>query len=96
MNEDIYPRMMLPSRDALSEDQDYYRGYVKGYEQGLNHAWDELIGLTTKGFSPREIQVMAKSKRQSIGESVKDLKRDIRDETGIDLTGAAGGAGSRA
>jgi Protein of unknown function (DUF835) len=86
MNEDIYPRMVLPQRDALSEGQDYYRGYVKGYEQGLNQAWDELIGLTTKGFSSREIQVMAKSKRQSVDQMVKDLKLDIRDETGIDLT----------
>ena len=86
MNEDIYPRMMLPRRDALSENQDYYRGYVKGYEQGLNQAWDELIGLTTKGFSSREIQVMAKSKRQSVNQMVKDLKLNIKEETGIDLT----------
>ncbi len=85
MNEDIYPRMVLPGRDALSEGQDYYRGYVKGYERGLNQAWDELIGLTTKGFSPREIQVMAKSKRQSINQMVKDVKLNIKEETGIDL-----------
>jgi hypothetical protein len=69
----------------LSAREDFYRGYVKGYEEGLNKAWDELIGLTTKGFSSREIQVMAKSKRQSIGESVRDVKTGIRDETGIDL-----------
>ena len=77
---------LLLHRDALSAREDFYRGYVKGYEEGLNKAWDELIGLTTKGFSSREIQVMAKSKRQSIGESVRDVRTGIRDETGIDLT----------
>jgi hypothetical protein len=77
--------MILISRDAVAAKKDYYRGYVQGYEEGLNRAWDDLIGLTTKGFSPREIQVMAKSKRQSIGESVRDRKREILDETGIDL-----------
>ncbi len=75
----------MTERDALSAREDFYRGYVKGYEEGLNKAWDELIGLTTKGFSPREIQVMAKSKRQSIGESVRGIKTEIRNETGIDL-----------
>ncbi len=69
----------------MSAREDFYRGYIKGYEEGLNKAWDDLIGLTTKGFSSREIQVMAKSKRQSIGESVRDVKTEIRDETGIDL-----------
>lgn len=71
----------------MSAREDFYRGYVKGYEEGLNKAWDELIGLTTKGYSPREIQVMAKSKRQSIGESVRGIKTEIRNETGIDLLG---------
>lgn len=79
-------KQLLSYRDALSAREDFYRGYVKGYEEGLNKAWDELIGLTTKGFSSREIQVMAKSKRQSIGESVRDVRTGIRDETGIDLT----------
>ncbi|MBI0582688.1 MAG: DUF835 domain-containing protein [Methanomassiliicoccus sp.] len=69
----------------MSAREDFYRGYVKGFEEGLNKAWDDLIGLTTKGFSPREIQVMAKSKRQSIGDSVKDRKKEIKEETGIDL-----------
>ena len=79
----------LVPRDAVSAREDFYRGYVKGYEEGLNKAWDELIGLTTKGFSSREIQVMAKSKRQSIGDSVRDVKTGIRDETGIDLLARA-------
>ncbi len=73
----------------MSEGRDFFRGLVKGYEEGLNQAWDELIGLTTKGFSPREIQVMAKSKRQNISVAVRELKVEIKQETGIDLTGHA-------
>lgn len=87
MDEFIYPRMTLRSRDAVSEGRDFYRGLIKGYEEGLNQAWDDLIGLTTKGYSSREIQVMAKSKRQSVSTAIKDLKRDIKEGTGIDLTG---------
>jgi hypothetical protein len=75
----------LQRRDALSEGQDFYRGFIKGYEEGLNRAWDELIGLTTRGYAPREIQVMAKSKRQSIGSLVRERKLRIRDESGVDL-----------
>lgn len=69
----------------MSEGPDYFKGYIKGYEEGLNQAWDDLIGLTTRGFSSREIQVMAKSKRLSVGQIIKDKKRAIRDETGVDL-----------
>ncbi len=75
----------MQSRDAVSEGQDYFKGYIKGYEDGLNQAWDDLIGLTTRGYSPREIQVMAKSKRSSIGQNIKDKKRVIRDQNGVDL-----------
>ncbi|MDW5561917.1 MAG: DUF835 domain-containing protein [Methanomassiliicoccus sp.] len=85
----------IVGRDALSTREEFYRGYVKGFEEGLNKAWDELIGLTTKGFSPREIQVMAKSKRQSINESVRDVKTEIRAETGIDLLSKAPARGPR-
>lgn len=72
-------------RDALSEGWDFYRGYIKGYEEGLNRAWDELIGLTTRGYSSREVQVMAKSKRQSISPMVYKRKVQIREESGVDL-----------
>jgi hypothetical protein len=91
----LFAKQLSLFRDALSARDDFYRGYVKGYEEGLNKAWDELIGLTTKGFSSREIQVMAKSKRQSIGDSVRDVKTEIRDETGIDLLAKSQAKGPR-
>lgn len=84
---DIYRRIPFKRWDALTEGRDFYRGLIKGYEEGLNRAWDELIGLTTRGYSPREIQVMARSKRQSIGQLMKDRKVRVRDEAGVDLFG---------
>ena len=73
----------------MTEGRDFYRGLVKGYEEGLNRAWDELIGLTTRGYSPSEIKVMARSKRQSIGQLMKERKIRVRDEAGVDLFGQA-------
>lgn len=86
VEEPIYPRRPIRRWDAVSEGQDFYRGLIKGYEEGLNQAWDDLIGLTTKGYSPREIQVMAKSKRQNIATAIRERKTFIKNETGIDLT----------
>jgi hypothetical protein len=66
----------------LSEDNDYFKGYVKGYVEGLNKAWDELIGLTTRNYSSREIQVMAKSKRQSIDQMMRSKMKQIEEDEG--------------
>jgi len=69
----------------LPDGREYYLGQLKGFEEGLNKAWDELIGLTTKGYTPREIQVMAKSKRIAVSQMVQERRRAIMDETGLDL-----------
>ncbi len=69
----------------MSEDESYFRGYAKGYEEGLEEAWDELIGLTTKGYTSREIQVLAKTKRSGIRQKVAQRKKRISEETGISL-----------
>ncbi len=70
----------------MSEDEEYFRGYVKGYEAGLEEAWDELIALTTRGYTSREIQVLAKTKRSSLKQRSAALKRKILKEEGVDLT----------
>ncbi len=85
----FYERIPFQRRDALTEGRDFYRGLIKGYEEGLNRAWDELIGLTTRGYSPREIQVMARSKRQSISQFIRERKVRVREEAGVDLFGQA-------
>ncbi len=81
----IYSRYVMLYRDALSEGKDYFRGLMKGYEEGLNKAWDDLISLTTRGYSPREIQVMAKSKRQSMSQLLMTKRQQILEETGMDV-----------
>src|SRR5512137_2919230 len=58
----------------MSDDKARVEGYVEGYEDGLNEAWEELLALTTKGYTSREIQILAKARRSIIQEKV-DLKR---------------------
>jgi hypothetical protein len=69
----------------LSEEKDYFRGYIKGYEEALHEAWNDIIGLTSKGYSSKEIQVLAKSKRQSLNLVIRNKKKEIQSDTGIDL-----------
>jgi len=69
----------------MPQDESFFRGYTRGYEEGLEEAWDDLIGLTTKGYTSREIQVLAKTKRSEISRKVALKKRRISEETGISL-----------
>ena len=70
----------------MSEEESYAKGYLKGYEEGLKEAWDELIALTLKGYTAREIQVLAKSNKSSIESKVQAKKRRISGELGLDFT----------
>lgn len=60
--------------EAMTDDKARAEGYVEGYEDGLNEAWEELLALTTKGYTSREIQILAKARRSVIQEKV-DQKR---------------------
>jgi hypothetical protein len=44
------------SKDALR------RGYLRGYEDGLHDAWKEVVRITSRGLSPTELALFAKSK----------------------------------
>lgn len=70
----------------MSEEGSYAKGYLKGYEEGLKEAWEELIALTLKGYTAREIQVLAKTNRSSIESKVQMKKRRIAGELGLDLS----------
>jgi hypothetical protein len=60
--------------EAMSEDKARAEGYVDGYKDGLNEAWEELLSLTTKGYTSREIQILAKARRSAIQDKV-EIKR---------------------
>lgn len=59
----------MPELKAFTE------GYVKGYEEGLREAWEEFLSLTNKGYTSREMQILAKSQRTAIAERVERRRR---------------------
>lgn len=65
----------------MSEEESYAKGYMKGYEEGLKEAWGELISMTSKGYTSREIQILAKTRKSQLQEKVdlrqKRLKREM-------------------
>jgi len=75
----------------MSEEESYAKGYMKGYEEGLKEAWEELISMTSKGYTSREIQILAKTRRSQLQDKVylrqKRLTRelDLSEEKIIDV-----------
>ena len=80
----------------MKEKRAYGKGYLEGYEAGLSEAWEELIGLTMKGYSGREIRIVANTKRGEIGKSVGKMQAALEKELGIPLEEMrpAGGPGT--
>ena len=78
-------------RDEMSEEESYAKGYMKGYEEGLKEAWEELISMTSKGYTSREIQILAKTRKSQLHDKVdlrqKRLNRemDLSEEDIIDV-----------
>lgn len=64
----------------MSEEKSRAEGYIKGYEDGLNEAWDELLALTTKGYTSREIQILAKARRSVVQEKVEQKRKGMMKE----------------
>jgi len=63
----------------MSQDEEAARSYIKGFQEGLQEAWDEIIKLSTKGYTSRELQIMAKTKKsmvyQRVQQKVDELER---------------------
>lgn len=51
----------------------------------MREAWDEFMGLTTKGYKPREIRILAKSKILNIKKKVDVKQREVEIELGEGL-----------
>ena len=72
---------------CMSDQESLSRGYIKGYEEGLRDALEELISITMKrNYTTTEIQLLAKNQRCAIEDKVNGKKRKILRETGIDLS----------
>jgi hypothetical protein len=71
----------------MSDLESLFRGYIKGYEEGLRDAMEELISITMKrNYTTTEIQLLAKNQRLAIEDKVNGKKRKILKEHGIDLS----------
>ncbi|MGQ9588370.1 MAG: DUF835 domain-containing protein [Thermoplasmata archaeon] len=81
----------------MSQEEDSARGYIKGFQEGLQDAWDEIIKLCTKGYTSRELQIMAKTKRsmlyQRVQQRIDELERALGKKLSVqELPGQPGPA----
>ena len=57
----------------MSDQESLCKGYVKGYEEGLHDALEELISITMKrNYTTTEIQLLAKNQRLTIEDKVTE------------------------
>jgi len=65
----------------MANEEEFSRGYVKGYKEGLQKAWEELVRLTSKGYTPKELQIMVKSSQtmlmQSVDTKIAELEKSL-------------------
>jgi hypothetical protein len=65
----------------MTNEEDSARGFIKGFQEGLQEAWEEMIKLSQKGYTSRELQIMAKTKRsmifQRVQQKVDELERAL-------------------
>lgn len=71
----------------MSQEEDSARGFVKGYQEGLQDAWDEIVKLCTKGYTSRELQIMAKTKRSMLYQQVQAKVDEFERVLGRKLSG---------
>ncbi len=72
----------------MSQEEDSARGYIKGFQEGLQEAWDEIIKLSTKGYTSRELQIMAKTKKSMVFQRVQQKVDELERALGRKLTTA--------
>lgn len=80
----------------MAQEDDSARSYIKGFQEGLQEAWDEIIKLSTKGYTSRELQIMAKTKKSMLYQRVQQKVDEIERMIGRKIsTGTAPGAQAR-
>ena len=76
----------------MADQEDFSKGYIKGYKEGLQKAWEELVRLTSKGYTPKELQIMVKSSQTVLMQSVDVKIAKLEKTLGKKLTEEKGGA----
>jgi len=66
----------------MVQEEDYAKGFIKGFQEGLEAAWDEIIKLSTKGYTSRELQIMAKTKKSMLYQKVQQKADELERATG--------------
>ncbi len=78
----------------MAQEDDSARSYIKGFQEGLQEAWEEIIKLSTKGYTSRELQIMAKTKRsmlyQRVQQKVDELERMLGRKITTEQSSSAG------
>ena len=66
----------------MSQDEDFAKGFIKGFEEGLKDAWEEIIKLSMKGYTSRELQIMAKTKKSMLFQRVQQKTDELEKALG--------------
>ncbi|MEW5748583.1 MAG: DUF835 domain-containing protein [Candidatus Thermoplasmatota archaeon] len=61
----------------MSQEEDFAKGFIKGFEEGLKDAWEEIIKLSMKGYTSRELQIMAKTKKSMLFQRVQQRTDEL-------------------
>lgn len=61
----------------MSQEEDFAKGFIKGFEEGLKDAWEEIIKLSMKGYTSRELQIMAKTKKSMLFQRVQQRAEEL-------------------
>lgn len=63
-------------RVAMPRDS-YTEGYLKGYEEGLNEAWNDVVKLTARGLTSREIAIRARAVIGTMYQKTEDRRLEL-------------------
>jgi hypothetical protein len=71
----------------MANEEDFAKGYIKGYKEGLQKAWEELVRLASRGYTPKELQIMVKSSQTMLMQSVDVKIAELEKSLGRKLSG---------
>jgi len=69
----------------MGEEAEFSKGYIKGYKEGLQEAWEELSKLSARGYSPTELQIMMKGSRPLLDQKIEEKIAQIEKTLGRKL-----------